>query len=111
MSEFSAGDLTLDAYQKAAHKTDKLFKTDRGLSLPLLGIFGEAGSILSEVKKKQRDQTAYIGYQKTVIEEFGDTLWYLNAIACRSNISLAYIGHNIDRPVEDWQFSTGRSIL
>lgn len=105
MSEFSAGTLTLDTYQKAAHKTDKLFKTDRGLSFPLLGLFGEAGSILSEVKKKQRDKTAYIGYQKTVIEEFGDTLWYLNAIACRSHISLAYIGHNIDRPVEDWQFS------
>ncbi|RWD67670.1 MAG: pyrophosphatase [Mesorhizobium sp.] len=104
MSEFSAGTLTLDVYQKAAHKTDKLFKTDRSLSFPLLGIFGEAGSILSEVKKKQRDRTAYIGYQKTVIEEFGDTLWYLNAIACRSTISLAYIGHNIDRPVEDWQF-------
>jgi len=105
MSEFSAGTLTLNAYQKAAHKTDKLFKSDRGLSFPLLGIFGEAGSILSEVKKKQRDRTAYTGYQKTVIEEFGDTLWYLNAIACRSNISLAYIGHNIDRAVEDWQFS------
>jgi NTP pyrophosphatase (non-canonical NTP hydrolase) len=104
MSEFSAGTLTLDAYQKTAHKTDKLFKTDRGLSFPLLGLFGEAGSILSEVKKKQRDKTAYIGYRKTVIEEFGDTLWYLNAIACRSHISLAYIGHNIDRPVEDWQF-------
>lgn len=97
--------MTLNAYQKAAHKTDKLFKSDRGLSFPLLGIFGEAGSILSEVKKKQRDRTAYTGYQKTVIEEFGDTLWYLNAIACRSNISLAYIGHNIDRAVEDWQFS------
>jgi NTP pyrophosphatase (non-canonical NTP hydrolase) len=105
MSEFSAGILTLDSYQKAAHKTDKLFRTDRRLAFPLLGIFGEAGSILSEVKKKQRDRTAYIGYQRMVIEEFGDTLWYLNAIACRSNIRLAYIGHNIDRPVEDWQFS------
>ncbi|OJU01387.1 MAG: hypothetical protein BGN87_23330 [Rhizobiales bacterium 65-79] len=105
MSEFSAGTLTLSSYQKAAHKTDKLFKPDGRLSFPLLGIFGEAGSILSEVKKKQRDRTAYIGYQKTVVEEFGDTLWYLNAIACRSNISLAYIGHNIDRTVENWQFS------
>ena len=105
MNELSAGTLTLDAYQKAAHKTDKMFKTDRGLSFPLLGLFGEAGSILSEVKKKQRDKTAYIGYQKTVIEEFGDTLWYLNAIACRSHINLAYIGHNIDRRVEDWEFS------
>lgn len=105
MKELSAGTLTLDAYQKAAHKTDKMFKTDRALSFPLLGLFGEAGSILSEVKKKQRDKTAYIGYQKTVVEEFGDTLWYLNAIACRSHINLAYIGHNIDRSVEDWEFS------
>lgn len=106
MIEFSSGTLTIDAYQKAAHKTDKLFKSDRSLSFPLLGIFGETGSILSEVKKKQRDKTAYIGYQKTVIEEFGDTLWYLSSIATRSNINLAYIGHNIDRPLEDWQFNS-----
>lgn len=105
MVEFSAGTLTLSAYQKAANKTDNLFRTNRHLSFPLLGIFGEAGSILSEVKKKQRDRAAYIGYQKTVVEEFGDTLWYLSAIACRSNVSLAYVGHNIDRPVDDWQFS------
>lgn len=106
MTEFSAGTLTLEVYQKTANKTDKLFKTDRRLSFPLLGIFGETGSILSEVKKKQRDKTAYVGYQKSVIEELGDTLWYLNAIACRSNIRLAYIGNNIDRELEDWQLSS-----
>jgi NTP pyrophosphatase (non-canonical NTP hydrolase) len=103
MNDFTSGTLTLDFYQKAATKTDKLLKSNRELAFPLLGIFGETGSILSEVKKKQRDTIAYVGYQKTVIEEFGDTLWYLNAIACRSNISLAYVGQNIDRSVEDWQ--------
>lgn len=104
MSEFSAGTLTLYAYQNAARKTDRLFAADQNLSFPLLGLFGETGSILSEVKKKQRDKIAYLGYQKTVLEEFGDTLWYLSAIASRSNISLAYIGHNIDRPMVGWQF-------
>ncbi len=64
---------------------------DRGsdLSLPLLGLFGEIGSLLSEAKKKQRDPVAYLGYERTVLEEFGDVLWYLAAVATRSEISIA----------------------
>ncbi len=89
--------LTIDAYAKQALKTDQ--RSDGGsLIFPLLGLFGETGSLLSEVKKKQRDRTSYIGYAAAVVEELGDVLWYLTVLAARGNLSLsdiaAYVGRN-----------------
>jgi NTP pyrophosphatase (non-canonical NTP hydrolase) len=54
-----------------------------------LGLFGEAGSILSEVKKHERDRT--VDYKVRVTEELGDTLWYLSAVAARNTIKLSEI--------------------
>ena len=43
----------LNAYQKLAVQTDKnRNKGLNGLRLPLLGLFGEVGSLVSELKKK-----------------------------------------------------------
>jgi len=64
-------------------------RSDGGsLAFPLLGLFGETGSLLSEVKKKQRDRISYRGYAGAVVEELGDVLWYLAAIASRTGASL-----------------------
>ena len=47
----------LDEYQEAAARTDQNRRGGMdGLAFPLLGLFGEVGSVLSELKKKQRDQ-------------------------------------------------------
>jgi NTP pyrophosphatase (non-canonical NTP hydrolase) len=74
----SSESLTLNKYQSLAQKTDaKARQGDRAVAFPLLGLFGEIGSLLSELKKKQRDADSYVGYQHSVIEEFGDVLWYL----------------------------------
>lgn len=102
--------LSLLEYQQLAQLTDLRNQSDKSLAFPLLGLFGEAGSLLSAVKKKQRDKTTYIGYQKSVLEEFGDFLWYLTAIATRANISLAYIGTNLEFPIDGWR-SEARSEL
>jgi hypothetical protein len=51
--------LRLNDYQVAAKKTDRV--TDKTLAFPLLGLFGEVGTLLSVVKKKQRDAASYIG--------------------------------------------------
>jgi MazG-like nucleotide pyrophosphohydrolase family protein len=58
------------------------------LAFPLLGLFGETGSLLSEVKKKQRDRASYLGYASAVVEELGDVLWYLSTVAARAGIAL-----------------------
>jgi NTP pyrophosphatase (non-canonical NTP hydrolase) len=67
--------LTLSEYQLLARKTDtRAHEGDKDLAFPLLGLFGEVGSLLSEVKKKQRDPDSYVGYKHSVIEELGDVL-------------------------------------
>src|SRR5262245_26614852 len=71
--------LTLAEYQNRALTADK--KPDASLAFPLLGLFGEAGSLLSVVKKKQRDRASYLGYAPHVVEELGDVLWYFAVIA------------------------------
>ena len=66
--------LTIDDYAKQAARTDQRSgKSTLGFSM--LGLFGEAGSLLSEAKKKQRDATSYLGYADAVGEELGDGLW------------------------------------
>lgn len=95
--------LTLAAYQTQASRTDQRRAVDDALAFPLLGLFGEIGSLLSEVKKKQRDPVSYLGYEHSVVEEFGDVLWYLAAVASRGHIPLAELGANLDRTLSDWQ--------
>jgi NTP pyrophosphatase (non-canonical NTP hydrolase) len=79
--------LTVESYATQALTTDQ--RSDSGsLTFPLLGLFGETGSLLSEVKKKQRDRASYIGYAGAVAEELGDVLWYLTAVAARGGLTL-----------------------
>ena len=90
------GPLLIRVYEAGALRTDQ--GVDGGsVEFPLLGLFGEVGSLLSEVKKKQRDQVAYIGYEVAVEEELGDVLWYLAVFASRMGTSLIEIaGRTID---------------
>jgi NTP pyrophosphatase (non-canonical NTP hydrolase) len=79
--------LTIGDYAAQALTTDQ--RSDRGsLAFPLLGLFGETGSLLSEVKKKQRDRASYVGYAGAVVEELGDVLWYLTTVAARGGLAL-----------------------
>lgn len=82
--------LTVAAYADQALTTDQ--RSDgASLSFPLLGLFGEIGSLLSEVKKKQRDRASYVGYAEAVVEELGDVLWYVTAVAARGGLRLEAI--------------------
>ncbi|WP_339033543.1 nucleoside triphosphate pyrophosphohydrolase family protein [Bradyrhizobium symbiodeficiens] len=72
--------LSIMGYAEQALTTDQ--RSDAGsLAFPLLGLFGETGSLLSEVKKKHRDRASYIGYAAAVVDELGDVLWYLTVVA------------------------------
>ncbi len=95
--------LPLDLYQSQAALTDRIPKhgTD-GVHFALLGLFGEVGSVLSELKKKQRDQDSYFAYRNSVIEEFGDVLWYFANVASRTNLQLGTIGRRAFRALADW---------
>lgn len=76
------GDLLLDEYQRFAVKLNRTgLKDAAALDFLMMGLFGEAGSLLSEVKKKQRDKRAYFSYRESSIEELGDVLWYFANVA------------------------------
>lgn len=94
--------LTVQGYALQALTTDQ--RSDSGsLTFPLLGLFGETGSLLSEVKKKQRDRASYLGYAGAVVEELGDVLWYLTVVAERGGLSLGDIAGNLNQGDADWQ--------
>lgn len=98
--EFEA--LTIDEYGKQAARTDQR-GPGRSLGFSMLGLFGETGSLLSEAKKKQRDDASYLGYADAVAEELGDVLWYLAAVARRSRLALSDIAANALRNDGEWR--------
>jgi hypothetical protein len=79
--------LTTGEYAASALTTDQLVG-EGALTFSLLGLFGETGSLLSEAKKKHRDRASYVGYAGAVVEELGDVLWYLAAVAARAGLGL-----------------------
>ena len=80
--------LTLSAYQERAKATDLKPAGPDGLVIALLGLVGEAGSLLTEYKKRMVDGEAHQGFQAHLAEELGDLLWYLATIATRNGLSL-----------------------
>src|SRR5882724_6762510 len=79
--------VTVAEFEAQAAVTDQLNPDDS--ETPLLGLVGEVGSLLSALKKKRRDTDAYFGYHEVVVEELGDVLWYLSAVAQIGGTSLS----------------------
>src|SRR6266850_8105657 len=80
--------LVLDEYQRQARLADQNLRIGPdGLRVPLLGLFGEMGSLLTLPKRKQRETSTY--YRAAIIEEVGDVLWYLSNLASRHNLPLS----------------------
>jgi hypothetical protein len=53
-----------------------------------LGVLGELGSFLSEIKKSIRDGGLYTGYQGNLSEELGDMFWYVARLASFHHVEL-----------------------
>lgn len=88
------GAATLAGYQAAVAATDKLPAEE--LTMPVLGLFGEVGSLLAVLKKKSRDAAAYAAYDAALTEELGDVLWYLTCIAHRVGLDLGTMFRTLD---------------
>jgi NTP pyrophosphatase (non-canonical NTP hydrolase) len=70
--------MTLAEYQEQAIATRQTpAKQAPDPVIPLLGLAGEAGELLSEYKKWLRDGDAHLLAKERVAEELGDLLWYL----------------------------------
>lgn len=90
--------MEFNAYQQAAQKTDRVpvrqsenVRVD--LIVPLLGLAGEAGELLSEYKKHLRDGESHLLFRERVSEELGDLLWYIANVAEKFNLKLDAIAH------------------
>jgi hypothetical protein len=90
----------LCAYQRAAKLTDNMPVSD--LSMPILGLFGEIGTLGCILKKKRRDAAAYATYRAALSEELGDVLWYLCSIASRVGLDLSTVAQRVSCGIDDW---------
>lgn len=96
--------MTLDEYQQKASATDAPeIAKNPDLSVLLLGLAGEVGSLLTLYKKRLRDGDAFQVAQERLSEEMGDILWYLAGIARRCELSLESIAiENLEKTRSRW---------
>jgi NTP pyrophosphatase (non-canonical NTP hydrolase) len=87
--------MDLETYQERANRTDRNPATDeKGMMIPLLGLAGEAGELLTEYKKFLRNGESHILFKERFAEELGDLLWYLTNVATKFGLSLTEIAQN-----------------
>lgn len=105
--------MTFDEYQLAAQKTDKTFGTGPDdLLVPLLGLSGEVGSLLTLYKKWLRDGDSYQVVEERIGEELGDILWYVSAVARRKNLRLSTLAAaNLEKTASRWLQPTDRLLF
>lgn len=95
--------MDLDDYQHKALGTDQRPAGDDAVIIPLLGLAGEAGTLLSEYKKFLRDGRGHVEYEKLVGEELGDLLWYIANLASKFGLSLSDIAEaNLSKVNDRW---------
>ena len=85
--------MDFDSYQNEAQRTDRVPAREDAASLivPMLGLAGETGQLLSEYKKHLRDGEAHRLFNDRVSEELGDLLWYIANVASKFDLSLSDI--------------------
>lgn len=72
--------------------------------IPLLGMVGEVGSLLSEYKKLLRDGEIHRRFKDEVAEELGDILWYVATVATKYGLSLDDVAvQNLDKVESRWK--------
>jgi NTP pyrophosphatase (non-canonical NTP hydrolase) len=96
--------MSFSAYQEAASRTDRNPSADgKGLMIPLLGLAGEAGELLSEYKKFLRDGDAHTLFKDRFAEEMGDILWYLANLATKLGLRLDQVAQqNLTKCQDRW---------
>jgi NTP pyrophosphatase (non-canonical NTP hydrolase) len=80
----------LTEFAEAARKTDQFIGRDDHRALLAAGLFGEAGSVVTELKKEKREREAYPAYRRRMLEEIGDFVWYFVRIISLTESSLVH---------------------
>lgn len=85
------GSLGGNTYQQLAAATDQQIKDGidpLALSVPMLGLAGEAGTLLVAQKKAYRDNAEEASNPEFLTTELGDLLWYAAAVATHAGFAL-----------------------
>ena len=80
----------LTKYQQQAARTSFHEPVQGGdaITTSLLGLIGEVGEVVTELKKHSREGSAYIAFPDRLAEEVGDVLWYAADLARHRGIRL-----------------------
>jgi NTP pyrophosphatase (non-canonical NTP hydrolase) len=95
LPDFDEADgVDLEGYQSLAKLTDQ--EADDGLdplgvSVPMLGLAGEAGSLLVALKKQYRERKRRSDWVEFVTVELGDMLWYIATVATHAGLRVVEI--------------------
>jgi NTP pyrophosphatase (non-canonical NTP hydrolase) len=101
--------MDMRTYQECARKTDQTSRTAAGevagpeMVIPLLGLAGEVGELLSEYKKYLRDGESHKLFSERISEELGDLLWYVSNVATKFGLDLGEIAaQNLAKCRDRW---------
>lgn len=88
--------MTIQEYQVKAKKTVQSYRAsnEEHYFLGYLGLAGEAGTVLTTLKKLLRDGEGFGSFKDKLKEELGDVLWYVSSIASHYDLSLDEIAQN-----------------
>ena len=97
--------MELTDYQRAAVRTDQRPGSDlEAVTISLLGLAGEAGSVATEYKKQLRDGPAHRGAKIRIREELGDVLWYVADLCEKFGLDLDDVAvANLDKVKDRWR--------
>ena len=89
--------MKFNEYQEQANRTDRQPRPEKEgnhhqlMMVPLMGLAGEVGELLTEHKKWLRDGESYTSFPERATEELGDLLWYLSNVATKEGFHLGEI--------------------
>lgn len=109
--------MDMSTYQVRAMRTDQSPQVGenpregREILVPLLGLAGEVGELLSEYKKYLRDGHSHELFNERIGEELGDLLWYVSNVASKFGLNLDDIAErNLAKCRDRWGESTGNQM-
>jgi NTP pyrophosphatase (non-canonical NTP hydrolase) len=101
--------MDMNTFQQLAGRTDQTPLKGGGapagaeMIVPLLGMAGEVGELLSEYKKFLRDGDSHKLFKERVAEELGDLLWYVANVATKFGLRLTDIAEkNVEKCRDRW---------
>src|SRR5436309_85340 len=95
---------TTDQNPRALWNADEAAKEPQKHNvIPLMGLVGEVGGLLSEYKKMLRDGAIHEQFPQQVAEELGDILWYVATVATKFGLDLNKIAEeNVIKTEDRW---------